>query len=324
MAPSWVERCTRERSAIPELPEVETIRRELAPWLTGRTILRAERVEAPPGPKYARLEEASGQRIRAVERRGKFLLLPLEHPDGERDRPDDVLVIHLGMTGIVSPKPPASHERVRLQLDAGPDPTLHFQDVRRFGRFLLLPEGDPTSLPTLAKMGPEPLSEAFTLEAFRHGLRGSDVAIKTLLLSQRPVAGVGNIYADEALWRVRVHPATPARRLDRATAGALREAIRDVLTASIEAQGTTLNDYRTVNGEVGAYLEHLAAYGHAGDPCPRCGHPIERIVVGQRGTHYCPSCQPTPRRRRRTGGRRARPVASRQRPSAGDSDHEAE
>ncbi len=216
---------------------------------------------------------------------------------------DDLLVIHLGMTGVLSATPPAAHERVRLTLDEGPGPVLHFRDVRRFGRFLLLPGGDPSGLPTLAAMGPEPLSGAFTAAALARALRGSDVAIKTLLLSQRPVAGVGNIYADEALWRVRIHPSTPARRLTRAQAGSLRDAIREVLHASIEAQGTTLNDYRTVNGEVGAYLEQLAAYGHEGDPCPRCGHAIERIVVGQRGTHYCPACQPRPRRppRRRRG-----------------------
>jgi formamidopyrimidine-DNA glycosylase len=218
-----------------------------------------------------------------------------------------VLVIHLGMTGIVSAVRPAAHERVRLTLDDGPDPVLHFRDVRRFGRFLLLPNGDASGLPTLAAMGPEPLSDAFTVAAFRRALRGSAVAIKTLLLSQRPVAGVGNIYADEALWRVRVHPATPARRLTRDQVAALRDAIRAVLTASIEAQGTTLNDYRTVNGEVGAYLAQLAAYGHEGQPCPRCGHPIERAVIGQRSSHYCPACQPRPRRspRRRGAGGRA-------------------
>jgi len=257
-----------------------------------------------------------------VERRGKFLLLPLERhgagslavagahqvpsaaPGSEpAAEPDDLLVIHLGMTGVLSATPPAAHERVRLTLDDGPRPVLHFRDVRRFGRFLLLPGGDPAGLPTLAAMGPEPLSDAFSAAGLARALRGSDVAIKTLLLSQRPVAGVGNIYADEALWRVRIHPATPARRLTRVQTAALREAIREVLRAAIEAQGTTLNDYRTVNGEVGAYLDQLAAYGHEGDPCPRCGHAIERIVVGQRGTHYCPACQRRPRRspRRRRG-----------------------
>lgn len=266
-------------------------------------LLPLERPGGPQSPVASRADRApSGRGTGPAPEPGDA-----SEPD-RASEPDDVLVIHLGMTGIVSAARPDAHERVRLTLDEGPDPVLHFRDTRRFGRFLLLLGGDPSGLPTLAAMGPEPLSDAFTVDAFRRALRGSDVAIKTLLLSQRPVAGVGNIYADEALWRVRVHPATPARRLDRATTEALRDAIRDVLAASIEAQGTTLNDYRTVNGEVGAYLEHLAAYGHEGDPCPRCGHPIERLVIGQRSSHVCPSCQPRPRRsrRRRGGAPRAR------------------
>ncbi len=278
------------------------------PWLTGRRILEARRVEAPPGPKYADLPLAEGQRIAEVGRRGKFLWLPLTPPDGARaDDARDVLVIHLGMTGILSADAPPAHERVRLVLDDGPDPVVHFRDVRRFGRFLVLPGGDPARLPTLAAMGPEPLSDAFTPAGFRAALRRSDVAIKTLLLSQRPVAGLGNIYADEALWRARLHPATPAKRVarDGARVAALHGAIRDVLDAAIRAQGTTLNDYRTVNGEVGAYLAHLDAYGHEGDPCPRCGSTIERRVLAGRSSHFCPHCQPTPRRApRRGGGRR--------------------
>lgn len=277
--------------------------------MTGRTILEARRVDAPAGPKYADLPLAEGQRIAAVDRRGKFLILPLIHP-GRDDRADarDVLVIHLGMTGILSATPPPAHERVRLVLDAGPDPVVHFRDVRRFGRCLVLPGGDPWRLPTLANLGPEPLSDAFTSRGLRAALRRSDVAIKTLLLSQKPVAGLGNIYADEALWRARVHPATPAKRVarDGGTVEALHGAIRDVLEAAIRAQGTTLNDYRTVNGEVGAYLAHLDAYGHEGDPCPRCGTPLERRVLAARSSHFCPRCQPTPRRapRRAPRGRR--------------------
>lgn len=301
MAPSWDELCTRGRFVIPELPEVETVRRELEPWLTGRTIIKAERIDAPASPKYAHLDLSEGQRIHAVHRRGKFLLLPLEHPGrSDPSRPLDQLVIHLGMTGIVTPNAPQAHERIRLTLDEGPQRHLHFQDTRRFGRFLVLPEGDPSTLPTLAAMGPEPLDDGFTTEGFRTALQRSDTAIKTYLLSQRPVAGVGNIYADEALWRTQIHPATPAKRVARdiRKVAALRDAIRDVLNASIEAQGTTLNDYRTVNGEVGAYLEHLDAYGHDGEPCRRCGHELRKMVLAARGTHYCPRCQPTPRRRR--------------------------
>ena len=273
---------------MPELPEVETVRRELEPWLTGRTIVKAERVDAPPGPKYAGLERAAGQRVEAVNRRGKFLLLPLE-------RGDD-LVIHLGMTGIVSPRDPGKHVRVRLELDEGENPTLYFQDVRRFGRFLLVPTGDYTSLPTLHAMGPEPLSDAFNPEQLAEAFAKSSVAVKTYLLSQKPVSGVGNIYADEALWASKIHPLTPSNRVPKRQIPLLVTMIKDVLTASLAVQGTTLRDYRTVGGEVGAYLDELNAYGQKEAPCPRCGTPISKIVVAGRGTHFCPKCQ-LPRRK---------------------------
>jgi formamidopyrimidine-DNA glycosylase len=251
-----------------------------------------------------------GQRIEAVTRRGKFLLLPLRRPEappGGVEAPGDELVVHLGMTGVLSPRPPASHLRLRLRLD-GPEPdVLYVQDARRFGRVLVVPGGDYRTLPTLAAMGPEPLSTAFTVAAFAAALARSTQPVKAYLLSQRPVSGVGNIYADEALWRARVHPQTPARALSRPRVGALHDAIREVLAAAVDLQGTTLYDYRTVNGEVGAYLEKLDAYGHDGDPCPRCGTPIVRIVVGQRGTHLCPRCQrrAAPRRGAAGGGRAA-------------------
>ncbi len=274
---------------MPELPEVETVRRELEPWLTGRTILRAERVDAPPGPKYAGLERAAGQRIEAVNRRGKFLLLPLSR--------GDEMVIHLGMTGIIAPKPFEKHVRVRLHLEHGEQPTLHFQDVRRFGRFLVVPTGDYRSLPILHAMGPEPLSDAFNSEQLAAAFAKSGVAVKTYLLSQKPVSGVGNIYADEALWASKIHPLTPANRVAKRQIPLLVTMIKDVLSASIEVQGTTLRDYRTVNGEVGAYLDELKAYGHKEAPCPRCGTPIKKIVVAGRGTHFCPKCQKLPRRK---------------------------
>jgi len=271
---------------MPELPEVETVRRELQPWLPGRRIEAVERL-APAGPKYRDLARAAGQTILAVERRGKFQLMPLSG--------GDELVLHLGMTGVVSAAPPeprqAGHRRVRLRLSGGAPDRLYFRDPRRFGRLLVVPAGDYRGLPTLAAMGPEPFSDAFTVAGFRRALGRSSAAVKTYLLSQRPVAGVGNIYADEALWRARVHPQTPSRRVSAARAAALHAAIREVLAASLEAQGTTLNDYRTVNGEVGAYLEQLAAYGHAEEPCPRCGSLLRRTVVGQRGTVYCAHCQ---------------------------------
>ncbi len=272
---------------VPELPEVETVRRELEPWLAGRTILLAERVHAPAGPKYAHLERAAGQRIEAVGRRGKFLILPLS---GE-----DELIVHLGMTGIVSPERPRQHLRVHLRL-SGPAPNeLFFRDARRFGRFLVVPAGDYRSLPTLAALGPEPFDRAFTAAALHERLGASKMAIKLLLLSQRPVAGLGNIYIDEALWRAHIHPLVPAHRVTREQAAKLRKAAIDVLRAAIAAQGTTINDYRTVNGNVGAYVHRLAVYGHEGDPCRRCGTKLRKIVLGARGTHYCPHCQRPPR-----------------------------
>jgi formamidopyrimidine-DNA glycosylase len=241
------------------------------------------RLEAPPGPKYAGLERASGQTILDVRRRGKFLLLPLSQ--------GDELIVHLGMTGVISPAPPDKHLRVKLELSAGKDPALYFRDPRRFGRFLVVAAGDYRLLPTLQALGPEPLEDAFTAEGFYQALQRSKVAVKSYLLSQRPVAGVGNIYADEALWRARIHPLAPANALSKAQAGALHAAIREVLTESLAAQGTTLNDYRTVNGSVGSYLSQLSTYGHEGDPCRRCGAQIKRIALAGRGTHFCPECQ---------------------------------
>ena len=258
----------------------------MEPWLSGRTILAAELVEAEPGPKYEGLERATGQQILSVGRRGKFLLLPLSH--------GDELVIHLGMTGIISAEPFPKHTRVKLTLDPAPNDTLYFQDVRRFGRFLVVPAGRYETLPTLHAMGPEPLGEAFTPLGFYRALQGSAMPVKPFLLSQKPVSGVGNIYADEALWRARIHPLTPARAISRVKATRLAGAIREVLLASLEAKGTTLQDYRTVNGEVGGYLERLHVYGKPEAPCPRCGRPISKIVLAGRGTHFCPYCQKLP------------------------------
>ena len=140
-------------------------------------------------------------------------------------------------------------------------------------------------------MGPEPLTDAFNAEQFTAALKKSSTAVKTYLLSQKPVSGVGNIYADEALWGAKVHPLTPANRVPKRQIPLLVAMIKDVLEASIRVQGTTLRDYRTVNGEVGAYLDELNAYGQAEAPCPRCGTPISKIVVAGRGTHFCKKCQ---------------------------------
>ena len=308
MVSSSAERSTRGQCVIPELPEVETVARELRPWLTGRTVIGAERVDAPPGPKYAGLERLPGQRIEAVTRRGKFLVMPLRRLEllegTAASAPADELIVHLGMTGVVRATPPPGHLRVHLHL-SGPEPRdLYFQDVRRFGRFMVVGVGDYAGLPTLAAMGPDALDPDFTPESLRRALAISGAPIKTLLLSQRPVAGVGNIYADEALWLARVHPERPARRLTRSQVSALHAAITDVLARSLLLQGTTLNDYRTVNGEVGAFAAHLAVYGRAGEPCPRCGAAVVRTVVGQRATYACSRCQTRPRSTSRSAPRR--------------------
>ena len=278
---------------MPELPEVETVRRQLQSWLSGRTIARVELL-APPGPKYASLERAAGQAIERVGRRGKFLLMPLSG--------GDELIAHLGMTGVLTPGgrgQPGKHLRVALDLEGATPNRLEFNDPRRFGRFLVVRRGEYGALPTLAALGPEPFDESFTGARFYQALQRSQMAVKTYLLSQRPVAGVGNIYADEALWRVGVHPLTPAARVKKEQASQLLAAIRDVLAASIEAQGTTLADYRTVYGESGDYADRLDVYGRAGQECRRCGGRLERLVVGQRGTTYCPDCQRRPTDRRR-------------------------
>ncbi|MFO0747459.1 MAG: bifunctional DNA-formamidopyrimidine glycosylase/DNA-(apurinic or apyrimidinic site) lyase [Myxococcota bacterium] len=275
---------------MPELPEVETVRRELEPWLAGRRIVAARRgPDAPAGPKYAGLERAAGQTITAVTRRGKFLVLPLS--GGAGSEPGDELVIHLGMTGTLGASEPDDHLRVVVEL-AGKKPNrLYSRDPRRFGRFLVAPAGDRSALPTLATIGPEPLDPGFTADVLAIGLARTRTAVKAVLLSQRAVAGVGNIYADEALWRAQIHPETPAERVPKARVAALHRAIVDVLEAAVLGHGTTLRDYRRVGGGRGEYAISLAVYGQDGAPCPRCGTTLARSVVGQRGTTFCPRCQ---------------------------------
>ncbi len=271
---------------MPELPEVETVRSELAPWITGATIVRARRVDAPAGPKYAHLSRCEGALVRAVERRGKFLVLPLVGSVGDRDE----LVVHLGMTGVITPERPDSHVRVQLDLEGVEPKTLYFRDVRRFGRFLVAPDGDYSGLPTLKRMGPEPLGDGFGIDVFADRMR-SRAPVKSHLLSQVPVAGLGNIYVDEVLWQVRVHPQTRACDVSRKKLAGMRDAIVSVLEAAVRARGTTLSDYRTVSGGTGGYGHALAAYGRHGQPCLRCETLLKRITVGQRSTHFCSRCQ---------------------------------
>jgi formamidopyrimidine-DNA glycosylase len=279
---------------VPELPEVESVRRQLAPELTGRRVV-AVWADPHPQQRFSDVTLVEDRRIEAVTRRGKFLLCPLddEGPFGALE-----LVLHLGMTGSfrfvvadparTSADDAVDHVRARFTLDDGRE--LRFRDPRRFGRVSVVPAGDYVGrVPTLATLGPEPLSDDFDPDAFAAALARTSATVKAALLGQRLVAGVGNIYADEALWRARIHPAS--RRVGRARAHTLHAAIRAVLSESIEREGTTFRDYQMVNGESGRNADFLDAYGQGDLPCHRCGTPMRRSVVAQRGTTHCPSCQ---------------------------------
>jgi len=262
------------------------VRRGLVEWLPTRTILEAGRVDAPAGPKYRNLERATGQDILDVNRRGKYLLLPLSG--------GDTLVIHLGMSGVIRQTTSEKHIRACLRLSGPPPNKLYFQDTRRFGRFLVAIDSDFSSIPTLNRLGPEPLSADFSASGLLRGLQ-SRASIKALLLNQRPVAGLGNIYVDEALWEVSIHPALPGKQVTLNQAKKLKSAIVDILSAAIASGGTTLKDYRTLSGGEGEFQRALRVYGRTGLPCPRCGTRIIRSLIAQRGTHSCPKCQPLPR-----------------------------
>lgn len=264
---------------MPELPEVETVRRQLEPVVVGRTILEGW---GHPSGKFVSAPLAGGARIEHVGRRGKYLLLGL---DDARE-----LVVHLGMTGQLRLRSEACDPYVRAWWAFDDGAVLELRDVRRFGRVGVVPVGDYASLPTLARQGPEPWDPALDDGGLWRNLRRSRVRIKTQLLSQRPLAGVGNIYADEGLWRAGVHPAR--RSVTRREADRVLDELRTVLEQGIANGGTTLRDYRTPDGELGRNQLELACYGRAGEPCARCGTELRRTVVDARGTTHCPSCQP--------------------------------
>jgi len=265
---------------MPELPEVETLRRQLEVELVGRVIVEGR---AHPSAKFRSAPEASGAGIEAVLRRGKYLIMGL---DDDRE-----LIVHLGMTGQLrldkAADPIDAYERAAWLLDD--NRRLIFRDVRRFGRIAVVDSGDYVSLPTLHKLGPEPFDEEFGPDEFWRALKSSDRRIKTQLLSQRPIAGVGNIYADEALWLSRVNPTW--RRITRAEAVRLLSALRQVLAAAIDDGGTTLRDYRMVDGGTGQHQDHLHCYGRAGHECERCGSMLRSRKIDARTTTWCLTCQ---------------------------------
>ena len=274
---------------MPELPEVETIRRRLEPGLVGRTFEHVEIVDprlTRPEPPEVVAAELQGERVYGLGRRGKYLIVEFE--SGRH------LLIHLRMTGNVQ-HPAAGgfdadpYRRAVVRLDDGSD--VAYRDVRRFGTWELLEPGELEDYFAARRLGGEPLDRAFTTASLERAFANRRAPVKAALLDQRAAAGVGNIYADEALWRARIHPLRPAGSLSRKELAALRTALRQVLQTGIARQGATLRDYRAPDGAQGSMQDRFRVYGRAGEPCPRCGAPIDKIRAGGRGTWFCSACQ---------------------------------
>jgi formamidopyrimidine-DNA glycosylase len=276
---------------VPELPEVETVRKQIAPVLTGARIEQAAifdpRLVRPFAPDLV-AAELEGERVTTVDRRGKYLIFRFES--------DRALLIHLRMTGSFRVLPAGeladivAHRRAVLTLDNGSD--VAYRDVRRFGTWELFEPGE-LDAHLAGKLGPEPLG-SFSARALAQRLSTRRTSVKAALLDQRTVAGLGNIYVDEALWHARLHPLHHARDLDQNDVERLHRAVRKVLRLGIERQGASLRDYSTPSGEAGGMQHEFHAYGRGGDPCDRCGTPIAKTRVAGRGTWYCPRCQAAP------------------------------
>ncbi len=278
---------------MPELPEVETIRRQLAPTLEGRRLENVEVLDArwsDPAPPVEVEDALRGRRIERLARRGKYLIFELE---------DEVfLVMHLRMTGNLLLDADAPYARVRFTLDSGD--VLLFADARRFGTGVVLLGADALEDYFRTRLGVEPLSPDFTADALRALAKDRRAPVKAFLLNQERIAGVGNIYADEALFRARIHPLRQVGTLKRPQLAGLRDAVVDVLEAGIDSRGATIDDFRNADGASGAFQDRFLAYGREGEPCVRCGRPIRKLRAAGRGTYVCERCQPRPRRRRGT------------------------
>jgi formamidopyrimidine-DNA glycosylase len=270
---------------VPELPEVESVRRRLVPVIEGRSFERVEiadvRLTRPFDPAAVGVE-LEGERVARLDRRGKYLIVRFES--------GRALLVHLRMTGafLVGPHDDDPHRRAVVRLDDGV--AIAYRDVRRFGTWLLL-EPDEVEAYLDSKVGREPLDDSYRAKHLAERLCGRRAPVKAAILDQRTVAGVGNIYADEALWRARVHPLTPAAALEPDEVAAVYRGIRAALRAGIRRQGSTLRDYRLPDGAEGGAQHEFKVYGRAGEPCDRCGTPIDKIRVAGRGTWYCPACQ---------------------------------
>jgi formamidopyrimidine-DNA glycosylase len=277
---------------MPELPEVETVRRSLIPALVGRSVTGVVLRDFPgvigsldPQAFAALIQD---RRIEEIRRRGKYLLIDFDDGSG--------LIVHLRMTGSLMTSPaeaaPVRFEHIAFWLDDGS--SLRFADQRKFGRIEYRPSENRT--PLEAKLGPEPLTGRFSSAYLMRALAKRTASIKAMILDQRIVAGVGNIYADEALFRSRIHPLTQAGQLSEQQVASLVRSIKTVLRSGIDNRGTTFSSYRDGNGEAGTNQERLRVYGRGrrGEPCPRCGQSLVTLVAGGRTSHVCLRCQPPP------------------------------
>jgi len=296
---------------MPELPEVETVARGLQRSVAGRRILSVRLGKTDFIDDPAALERhLPGRQIEKVERYGKFMLLRLSGVAGRQnaaangDAAPASLLVHLGMTGNLAPcpaaKPCEKHTHVFMQLDDGSE--LRYTDPRRFGRMAYLPEASLAE--ELVPFGADPLEVG--AEEFATRVCSRRARIKALLLDQSVLRGVGNIYADESLWRAKIHPARLASMLSKKQALMLRKVLQDVLHKAIAARGSSISDFLDADGEPGEYQRHHRAYGREGQRCYRCGGTIRRIVVAGRSSHFCPRCQPAARAGRRKAVRKRR------------------
>jgi formamidopyrimidine-DNA glycosylase len=290
---------------VPELPEVETIRRHLAPRVEGRVLTRLEVYDPRWSEPVAGEEVAAaveGRRVEALARRGKYLVWELE---------DDVhLMLHLRMTGtlLLDPPEPPRYRRVRFALDDGQE--LYFDDPRRFGTGELALGGDARDAFFAARLGVEPLSPDFTSAHLYALTKVSRAPIKAFLLDQRKVAGVGNIYADEALFRARVHPLRPAKRLTRKQVAAIRDGVVASLEAGLAAKGASIDDFRHPDGVEGSFQDRFLIHLREGEPCLVCARPVRKLRAAGRGTYACERCQPRPRVQAATRRSASRPERS--------------
>lgn len=273
---------------MPELPEVETIASDLRPHLVGRTIVSCELrfptiVRHPEPELFADL--IAGQRIESVGRRGKYILIGLQE--------ERMLVVHLGMTGqlrlVSADTPIPDHTHAILTLDDGRH--LRYRDTRRFGRLLLGTEAGLLEARAMPRLGPEPIDPDFTPDVLYRALRKRKAPLKAVLLDQKALAGVGNIYADESLYRARIRPDRAAYRISRKSAERLHESLRDSLATAIKNRGSSVDTYRDAWGEIGGQQEVLLVYGRTGEPCFTCGRPLSSVRIAGRTTVFCRHCQ---------------------------------